>query len=157
MGHVLGLVGTTTNLCNFECNPDSLEQSGYSCPLANAEYECLVPGGTLKLENDGGDGTACVHWEEDSFSVDGSSELMTGFFEEDLFQPLSLVTVAGLDDIGYEVDYCGADIWPATADTQQKFPVFSTSRTMNLDTMMIHYPPVAMIGVDGTIVRMKAL
>ena len=157
MGHVLGLVGTTTNLCNFECNPDSLEQSGYSCPLANAEYENLVPGASLKLENRGGVGTACSHWEEDSFAVDGSSELMTGFFEEFLLQPLSLVTVAALDDLGlYEVDYCGADVWPATADTQQRFQVFSTSHTMDLDTMMMHYAPVGMMGADGTIGEMNS-
>jgi hypothetical protein len=55
----------------------------------------VVCRGSLKLENDGGLGIACIHWEEESFTFDGSSELTTGFLEEFRPQPLSLVTVAG--------------------------------------------------------------
>ena len=154
MGHVLGLVGTTTNLCNFECNPDSLEQSEYSCPLANAAYGLLVPGTVLKLENFGGSGTACGHWDEDSFATTTSSELMTGYFEESLFQPLSLVTVAALDDLGvYQVDYCAADIWPADSSTLQRFEVMSTSVNMEMDKVMKSMPPVTMMNSSGNIVE----
>ena len=156
MGHVLGLVGSTTDKCTFECSPDSFEQSGYSCPLANAEYEQLVPGALLQLENEGGTGTACSHWEEDSFASAESSELMTGYFEADLFQPLSLVTVAALDDLGvYEVDYCGADVWPATAQTQQKFQVLSTSHSMDMDNMMLRLAPVGMMDANGNYVTLE--
>ena len=158
MGHVLGLVGTTTSKCNFECNSGSLEQSGYSCPLANAAYERLVPNTLLKLENVGGGGTACGHWEENSFASTSSSELMTGFFEENLFQPLSLVTVAALDDLGaYQVDYCGADIWPAETSTLQKFDVMWTSVTIEMDTVMKPMPPVTMMNSSGNIVEMDEL
>lgn len=81
-------------------------------------------------------GTACGHWEEDNFRTRQSSEVMTGFFEANLFQPLSSVTVAGLRDIGYTVDFCGADIWPANEDTIQRFEIYKTQQTMSMDTMM---------------------
>jgi len=135
MGHVLGLVGTTGR-CNDACdstNPSA--RSLYSCPLAAAEYEEWAPGNLL-LENSGGMGTACGHWEEDVFRTQESSEVMTGFFEADLFQPLSSVTVAGLEDLGYVVDYCGADAWPANAETIKRFDVFVTEQTMDTDSMM---------------------
>jgi len=129
MGHVLGLVGTSGN-CASGCNPnDSSKQATYSCSLAKAEYENINPGQTLFLENQGSVGTACSHWEEDSFKTNKSSELMTGFFEANLYQPLSLVTIAALDDIeGYTVDYCAADIFPATDETANsgRFPVQKT-------------------------------
>jgi hypothetical protein len=77
MGHVLGLVGTTSSRCNAACNPITANQPGtYSCPLAPAEYANLATG-SLLLENNGGMGTACGHWEEDVFRTQRSSELMT--------------------------------------------------------------------------------
>ena len=117
MCHVLGLVGTTRMQCTSACDTEApREQSVYSCPVASNEYSQITRGlgEDLELEKQGGMGTACGHWEEDIFRTQSSSEVMTGFFEANLFQPLSSVTVAALEDIGYEVDYCGADIWPAT-------------------------------------------
>lgn len=157
MGHVLGLVGTTTNRCSAACNPNSGQQSGYSCPFANAEYEQLVSDFSntdpLKLENNGGAGTACGHWEENSFRTSASSELMTGFFEANLLQPISLVTVAALDDLGfYDVDYCGADVWPATPETQQKFEVFLTEQDMDAEGMMERLPPGWTFDDEGNLI-----
>lgn len=145
MGHVLGLVGTTGR-CNDACDSSNPRaRSAYSCPLAAAEYEVWAPG-SLLLENSGGMGTACGHWEEDVFRTQESSEVMTGFFEANLFQPLSSVTVAGLEDLGYEVDYCGADVWPANAETIKRFDVFVTEQTMDTDAMMDRISPG--FGVD---------
>ena len=142
MGHVLGLVGTTNERCNLGCSTDNpLQQSQYSCPLATSEYSSIVRR-ELNLENSGGMGTACGHWEEDNFRTFSSSEVMTGFFEDNLFQPLSSVTVAGLEDIGYTVDYCGSDVWPANEDTIQRFEVYKTSRTMSMDSMMEDIRPL---------------
>ncbi len=128
MGHVLGLVGVGESSCSSGCNPsNSNKNTPYQCQLAVDEYKALVPNKTLFLENNGGSGTACSHWEENSFNSGQSSELMTGTFEANLYQPISLVTVAALDDIpGYEVDYCGADIWPADSTTSTRFPVTKT-------------------------------
>jgi hypothetical protein len=132
MGHVLGLVSINGN-CNNGCDPDNpFEQSSYQCAKANEQYSILNPGQDLLLENNGGRGTSCSHWEEDSFKTAESSELMTGFFEENLYQPLSLVTIAALDDIGgYTVDYCAADIWPATDETIKRFPIMRTEADHN--------------------------
>ena len=149
MGHVLGLVGTTGR-CNDACDStDPGSRGSYTCPLANAEFGAWAPG-SLQLENQGGMGTACGHWEEDVFRTQESSELMTGFFEADLLQPVSRVTVAALDDLGYEVDFCGADIWPATAETQQKWEMFRTSQDIDMagGGMMDRFDPPGGMSVD---------
>jgi hypothetical protein len=87
MGHVLGLVGITNEVCSSACNEeDPTEQSAYQCTLAAREYENLVASGSsLFLENNGGAGTACGHWEENDFRTVESSEIMTGFVEANLF------------------------------------------------------------------------
>jgi hypothetical protein len=160
MGHVLGLVGTTTDACRAACDAqDPTEQSAYQCALAGQQYETLVTnlpqlaGSSLLLENNGGPGTACGHWEERAFGTVESSEIMTGFFEANLFQPLSAVTVAGLEDLGYQVDYCGADIWPATEETTQRWEVIRSSSEMSPDvlTMMDNVNPMWGMDNDGEI------
>eukprot|EP00550_Attheya_septentrionalis_P001998 CAMPEP_0198288142 /NCGR_PEP_ID=MMETSP1449-20131203/6757_1 /TAXON_ID=420275 /ORGANISM="Attheya septentrionalis, Strain CCMP2084" /LENGTH=394 /DNA_ID=CAMNT_0043986253 /DNA_START=50 /DNA_END=1234 /DNA_ORIENTATION=+ len=160
MGHVLGLVGTTTDVCRAACNEQNpAEQSVYQCALAAEQYETLVTkvpelaGNNLVLENNGGPGTACGHWDEDVFGTVESSEIMTGFFEADLFQPLSAVTVAGLEDLGYQVDYCGADIWPATNETTQRWEVIrgSSEISPNVLTMMENVNPMWGVDTDGEI------
>lgn len=77
---------------------------------------------------------------------------MTGFFEANLWQPLSLVTVAALDDIGgYEVDYCGADIWPATADTQNRHDVLKPSGAISTEDGVVSVDPIKMTNDAVTI------
>lgn len=145
MGHVLGLVGTNGG-CTSACDPQNSSQQGvYQCQLATDEYQALAPGELLFLENRGGLGTACGHWEEDTFRTGVSSEIMTGFFEANLFQPLSLVTVAAIDDIeGYEVDYCGADVWPADENTIKRYEVFRTEQDMDTSAMTSVVPEMGM-------------
>lgn len=148
MGHVLGLV-SINRACSSACNPNNSRQQGiYECPLARQIYNEWAPG-TLFLENRGGMGTACGHWEEDSFRTRESSEVMTGFFEANLFQPISRVTVAALEEIGgYEVDYCGADIWPADVSTVKRYEIYVTQSNMNVTTMMREVPTIR--GMDET-------
>jgi hypothetical protein len=118
MGHVLGLVSLWGD-CNaaFLCANSGI--FNYPCPLAQQEYQNLFPSGTLKLENDGGDGTRCGHWEEDNFPkiTTGSSELMTGYFEAGIGQPITRVTLAALDESfsDYQIDYSQADPYPIIA------------------------------------------
>ena len=78
------------------------------------------------MENDGGGGTKCKHWDEDSFAIDGSSELMTGGFEAGLYQPISRMTVAALDDLGVygPLNYAAADPYPATRRKLEEGPGF---------------------------------
>lgn len=108
----------------------------YQCERAKEEFLAISPDRReLVLENNGGPGTACGHWEEDIFRTEESSELMTGFFEANLLQPISIATVAALEDIGgYEVDYCGADVWPARSDIENKYEVLLPQRDITVDT-----------------------
>ena len=76
----------------------------YRGPKANAEFSeisgCLV----VPTELDGGGGTRCGHWDEECME----SELMTGFADVGN-NPLSRITIASLEDLGYDVDYRNAD------------------------------------------------
>ena len=67
-------------------------------------------GAKVPVENDTGqygDGTLDAHWRESVFEA----ELMTStqLMERGTNEPLSLVTVAALDDMGYKVDYDAAE------------------------------------------------
>jgi hypothetical protein len=66
------------------------------------------PGTTPPLENLGGAGTAGAHWRESVFHA----ELMTGYIEAPgVFMPLSRMTIATMQDLGYQVDYSQADLF----------------------------------------------
>lgn len=108
IGHVLGLVGTVGQICAQSCTLNYYFP--YECPLANFEYNALnLNKGPLLL-----DPGSCGHWSEWSFAVERNSELMTPYFEENLAQPLSRVSIAALDDSfsDYVVDYEAADPFP---------------------------------------------
>lgn len=61
--------------------------------------------------------------------------------------------MAGLDDLNaYEVDYCGADIWPATEDTIGLWEVFKTSMNMTMEEgMMELIPPSWVVEENGEV------
>ncbi|WP_052046002.1 leishmanolysin-related zinc metalloendopeptidase [Candidatus Paracaedibacter symbiosus] len=59
----------------------------------------------VPLENKGGPGTMGAHWREIIFD----NELMTGIYNTDQPNPLSILTLAALQDMGYEVDYSRAE------------------------------------------------
>jgi len=91
------------------------ERQGLASPLgtvftgANAvrEYNALFGqmATGVPLETGGGQGTAGVHWSEDLFG----NELMTGFLNSGVPNPISRVTVGQFEDLGYRVDYSKAD------------------------------------------------
>ena len=55
------------------------------------------------LELTGGDGTACIHWDETCFKDEQMTSVSTGN------QPISAMSIATLDDLGYQVNYGAAD------------------------------------------------
>jgi Leishmanolysin len=61
--------------------------------------------GRVPLENIGGSGTIESHWRESIFDT----ELMTGFVEQNPNMPLSAITLASLEDLGFSVNYLSAD------------------------------------------------
>ena len=58
----------------------------------------------MPLANTGGSGTQRGHWRESIFDT----ELMTGYGDQGN-DPISRVTIAALQDLGYEVNYDSAD------------------------------------------------
>lgn len=75
---------------------------------ASEEYRAVSGcDSSIPTESNGGLGTACLHWDEDCFQ----SELMTGFNTGS--QELSRMSIATLEDMGYEVDYSRADSFSA--------------------------------------------
>lgn len=114
MGHVLG-IGTLWRAKNL------LAGAGSPNPLftgmnAMREFAVLANSPTpipVPLANTGGQGTRDGHWRETVFG----SELMTGFLNPAV-NPLSRLTIASLEDLGYEVTYAAADpyVLPTTLE-----------------------------------------
>ncbi len=106
MGHVLG-IGT------IWAQKGLLKKAGTDNPTfagkrAMSEYSALQgPGAKNKqvpVENTGGPGTAGGHWRESVFR----NELMTGFVGA-AGNPLSRITAASLEDLGYVVDMSASE------------------------------------------------
>ena len=65
-------------------------------------------GASVPVENEfGGQGTQDSHWRESVFVA----ELMTGFIDAGVANPLSLLTIASLADLGLAVNPDGADVY----------------------------------------------
>jgi hypothetical protein len=104
MGHVLG-IGTIWKVKGL------IDGSGTNAPTfigpnAMREFGVLTGSGAapVPVENNGGAGTAEGHWEEDVFK----NELMSGFIAAPN-NPLSRMTVASLQDLGYVVNLNAAE------------------------------------------------
>lgn len=104
MGHVLGLGTLWEEMGLVEgANTSNWRYTG---PNAAREFGALMgrDSAPVPVETDGGAGTAGGHWDEETFRT----ELMTGFVNG-ASNPLSRVTIACLEDMGYEVNYDVAD------------------------------------------------
>jgi hypothetical protein len=122
MGHVLGF-GTLWNQPQFNClrepssPPGSIEDTYFACAQGRAMFDSLggtsyTGGNKVPVENCGpasppncGSGTVNGHWREPVFN----EELMTGFLQPGVSNPLSRLTAAAMADLGYTVNYAGAD------------------------------------------------
>jgi hypothetical protein len=143
MGHVLG-IGSLWNSFGLRSG------SSYLGTNANNAYHLLGGTGFVPLETTGGSGTAFVHWSEAAFD----NELMTGFAEAPgVPMPLSIVTIGGMQDLGYKVDYSAADPYGLpghlmadpqssglVADASQPASVFANSGASGFDA--VSEPPV---------------
>ena len=105
MGHILGIGSIWTNL-------SLITGAGSSDPRftgtgATAEYNSIfgLSKPSVPVENTGGGGTADVHFRETTFA----NELMTGFI--DATNPLSRLTIAMLQDLGYSAAKSVADAY----------------------------------------------
>jgi hypothetical protein len=114
MGHVLG-IGTIWAAKGFLVNPSLPNSPGVDThfngvnaigafnTIGGASY----PGAKVPVESSqGGAGTRDGHWRESVFV----NELMTGFLNPG-FNPLSIVTIRSLQDLGYAVNPGAADAY----------------------------------------------
>ncbi|MFC3965585.1 leishmanolysin-related zinc metalloendopeptidase [Nocardia jiangsuensis] len=106
MGHVLG-IGTLWESLGLLSDPGT-DNPTFVGVAAMDEYG-ILSGSSAKpvpVENEGGPGTRDGHWRDAIFQT----ELMTGFISgAGVANPLSRVTVGSLADMGYIVDFDGAD------------------------------------------------
>ena len=113
MSHVLGF-GTVWQPKNLLRNPANVSSAGIDTHFvgerAVASFDRAggadYAAGKVPVEHLGGIGARNAHWRESVFGP----ELLTGIFDAGVPNPLSEVTIASLEDIGYRgVDYGAAD------------------------------------------------
>ncbi len=114
MGHVLG-IGGLWDLFGLVADSASADTTVASDPhfiggRAQAAFELVggssYEGDRVPVEDQGGAGTRLVHWREAVLE----NELMTGFVNGGS-NPLSVVTIESLADMGYEVDATAAEAY----------------------------------------------
>lgn len=126
MGHVLGF-GTLWSQTQFNCLQNASSagvvfDTFFGCLSGRAMFDSIggttyTGGNKVPVENCGpaspvgcGAGTFNGHWREPTFAT----ELMTGYINSGVPNPLSRLTVASFEDLGYVVSYGGADIYSRT-------------------------------------------
>ncbi|PSN11350.1 hypothetical protein C7293_24635 [filamentous cyanobacterium CCT1] len=104
MGHVLGIGTIWENLGLLDNS--STSDPRFTGASATSEYNKIfgLNEASVPVEAKGGSLTALGHWRETSFS----NELMTGSLNAGL-NPLSSITAASLEDLGYVVNVSAAD------------------------------------------------
>lgn len=114
MGHVLG-IGGLWSLFGLVADSASADTTMAPDPhfvgaRAQAAFELVggsaYAGDRVPVEDQGGSGTRLVHWRERVLA----NELMTGFINGGS-NPLSVVTIESLADMGYEVDPSAAEAY----------------------------------------------
>lgn len=122
MGHALGFgaIWDDLGLISGAGGPDPRFLGPMSVQEYNLRFgtsETSVP-----VENMGGPGTADVHWRESVLT----NELMTGFLDVGVSNPITRLTVAQFADLGYSVDFTAAD----TLDTTSLQATFSLTSSV---------------------------
>ena len=136
IGHALGFGAMWET---FDLISASTTDPRYLGSAANAQWHATGGSGNAPIENEGGEGTVRSHWRESTFG----RELMTGFANTDVFQPLSRMTIASFADLGYTVDLAAAD--PFTPSS----PMTSAQLSRSLDSAAGH--DVVYDGVVGRV------
>ncbi|MFT4556959.1 MAG: hypothetical protein ACI92S_002315, partial [Planctomycetaceae bacterium] len=105
IGHALGfgIIWSDLGLISGATGPDPQFLGPMSIAEYNLRFGTNVTG--VPVENMGGAGTADAHWRESVLTT----ELMTGFLDPGVANPITRLTVAQFADIGYQVDFAAAD------------------------------------------------
>jgi hypothetical protein len=104
MGHVIG-IGTVWDRKGLLKGAGTTKPT-FVGPNAMREFGVLKGIGptSVLVEQNGGSGTRDSHWDDETFR----NELMTGFVNP-TNNPLSKMTIASLEDMGYQVDLAAAE------------------------------------------------
>ncbi len=159
MGHVLG-IGALWQPLELLDDPASgqrdVADTAFTGSLAIERFEAAggnaYDGAKVPVENSGGDGVANGHWRE---SVLGN-ELMTPFLSN-LPGLLSEVTIASLQDVGYEVSYDAADAYSWPPEEEPRFAaagVVGGSAQVSLHDDILRIPIYA-VDADGAERRLR--
>lgn len=120
MGHVLGVISSIWSALDLLQNPSrppgtAGDDTHFDGPQAIAAFDQLggttYTGAKVPVENTGNAGSADSHWRESVLA----RELMTPFVSLGS-NPLSLITIRSLQDLGYEVDPSRAESFTVTAN-----------------------------------------
>jgi Ca2+-binding RTX toxin-like protein len=105
IGHALGfgIIWSDLGLISGATGPDPQFLGPMSIQEYNLRFGANVTG--VPVENMGGPGTADSHWRESILTT----ELMTGFLDPGVANPITRLTVAQFGDLGYQVDFAAAD------------------------------------------------
>jgi hypothetical protein len=124
MGHVLGF-GTLWGSSFFNClqnasSTGNLIDTNYNCARGLVVFDSIggtsyTGGNKVPVENcvgipGCGAGTFNSHWRESTFF----NELMTGYLNNGVANPLSVLTAAQMQDLGYTVNLSAADAYTRT-------------------------------------------
>jgi hypothetical protein len=117
MGHVMG-IGTLWQYLGLLQNPSSagsVLDTYFTGAQALVGFNAIggstyTGGQKVPVENTGGAGTRNGHWRESVLA----NELMTGFLNNGTNNPLSVLTVRSLTDLGYTVNVAAADAFSLT-------------------------------------------
>lgn len=124
MGHVVGIGGLWTFLgfVDDPCRGNSGICRGdpsYNQPGGQAGFQALGGGSDERLlvGDERGPGTWNAHWREETFV----NELMTGFLDQAMPNPLSIMSVRSLEDLGYGVNIAAAESYNIPSEFQRPF------------------------------------
>ena len=107
-GHVMGL-GTLWDDNNLIDPTTATYNANTNAGIAYGELLGLNTPTAIPLTNGEGEGSDLSHWDENIFS----NELMTHEAEASgVSMPLSIMTIASLQDLGWNVDYSVAEFYP---------------------------------------------
>ena len=139
IGHVLGL-GTLWDTGTWGSRHlilgSGTSNPRLNGPATNAEWQRLGGFGETPLEATGSAGTRESHWRETTFKT----EIMTGWI--DPIAPLSTVTIAGLADLGFNVDLAAADDYTLPDSTGGSGVLRPNSQTRQLIEDTRFAPPM---------------
>jgi hypothetical protein len=162
MGHILGF-GTLWTQTAINC-VQNLSSTGnvldtyFSCAKGQAAFDSI--GGTsytgglkVPVENCGptspggcGSGTVNSHWREPTFF----NELMTGYLNSGSANPGSLITIAAMEDLAYQVNYGAAEVYTRVFSAPPAMRAASTLIDLSGDVLRI---PIRVMDSSGRVVQ----